>query len=138
MHTLNRSIAGLASIACAVALGFSPASAQEQEAPAQCTAQLAPAQIEAGAPAVQLTVVLSEQVGEVNGLEAPGSGIALAQPGDLPRTEMAAEEAPQPIKLDEQGNSWTIWLNTTEATPGTHDVTFTAAEGQCRAQITVG
>lgn len=141
MQTLNRSLAGLAALACAFALGISPASAQDQEeaqAVPQCTAEVAPAQIEAGAPAVQLTVVLSEPVGEVTGLEAPESGISVAAAGDLPRTEMAAETAPAPITLADQGNAWNIWLNTTQATPGTHEVTFTGTEGTCQAQITVG
>ncbi len=140
MQTLSRSLAGLAALACVFALGISPVSAQEPEAEAapQCTAEVAPAQIEAGAPAVQLTVALSEDVGEVTGVEAPEAGISVAAPGDLPRTDMAAETAPQPIAMADQGNAWTIWLNTTQATPGTHEVTFTGTDGTCQAQITVG
>jgi hypothetical protein len=138
MQTLSRSLAGLAALACVFAVGISPVSAQEQDAAPQCTAEVAPAQIEAGAPAVQLTVALSEDVGEITGLEAPESGISVAAPGDLPRTEMAAETAPQPIALADQGNAWTIWLNTTQAAPGTHEVTFTGTDGTCQAQVTVG
>lgn len=138
MQPLSRSMAGLSTLAFAFALGFSPVTAQEPEAAPQCTAEVAPAQIEAGAPAVQLTVVLSEDVGEITGLEAPQSGLAVATPGDLPRTDMAADARPEPIKLAEQGNAWTVWLNTTEAQSGTHEVAFTASEGTCRAQITVG
>lgn len=138
MQPLSRSVAGLSALACAFALGFSPASAQEPAAAPQCSAEVAPAQIEAGAPAVQLTVVLSEDVGEITGLEAPQSGLSVAAPGDLPRTDMAAETRPEPIKMADQGNAWTIWLNTTQAQSGTHEVAFTASEGACRAQITVG
>lgn len=137
MQTLSRSVAGLATLALALAIGTSQASAQEPTLePAQCTAELAPAQVQGGEAAVALTVVLSEQVGEVTGLEAADSGITVASPGDVGRTEMAAEERPQPIDLAE-GNTWTIWVNTSQATPGTYDVTFTGSEGECQGQLTV-
>lgn len=101
-------------------------------------AETAPAQIEAGAPAVELTVALSENVGEVTGSAGAESGITIASPGDLPRTDIAAEESPQPIKMSEAGNSWTLGVSTAQATPGTHEVTLTGTAGDCRAQITVG
>lgn len=137
MYTLSRSVAGLMSLAFAIAIGTAPASAQEPSlSGGQCTAELAPAQVQSGEAAVSVTAVLSEQVGEVTGVEAPGSGVAIAAPEDLPRTEMAAEERPRPINLTE-GNSWTIWLDTSQAAPGTYEVTFTGSEGSCQGQLTV-
>jgi hypothetical protein len=137
MCTLRRSVAGLMSLAFAITLGAAPASAQAPSlSGGQCTAELAPAQVQSGQTAVSVTAVLSEQVGEVTGLEAPESGITVAAPEDLPRTEMAAEERPQPINLAE-GNAWTIWINTSQAAPGTYDVTFTGSEGTCQGQLTV-
>lgn len=137
MSTLSRNFASLMGLAFAIAIGTAPASAQEPAlSGGQCTAELAPAQVQSGEAAVSVTAVLSEQVGEVTGLEAAESGITIASPSDLPRTEMAAEESPQPINLAE-GNSWTIWINTSQAAPGTYDVTFTGSEGTCQGQLTV-
>jgi hypothetical protein len=104
----------------------------------ECTAEVTPAQIEAGAPAVQLTVAMSTDVGEVERLEAQGSGIAVASPRDLPRIELAAGETPAPITMvASEENTWNVWVTTDAAEPGTHRVTFIGSEGRCSADLTV-
>lgn len=132
MQGLNR--ASLATAAAAFALTFvaTPIAAQE------CTAELSPSEIESGAAAVELSVTLSQPVGAVSGLQAdPESGIAVASPSDVPRTDLAAEEQPQPIEMGESEDSWTVWLNTTAASPGVYRVAFTGTAGQCEGEIIV-
>lgn len=149
MQTLTRILGG--GLAVATALVALPLGLSAQDAPitpdapaapsAQvCTAQVTPAEIEAGAPAVQLTVAMSAAVGEVESLEAHSGGIAVASPQDLPRIELAADEAPAPITLDaeaDEDNTWKVWVTTNEAEPGTHQVTFIGSEGRCTADVTV-
>jgi DsbC/DsbD-like thiol-disulfide interchange protein len=138
MTTLKQSISALA-LAAAVALPAQLA-AQDQPIAPECTAQLDPASIEAGEKAVAVNVTVSEPVGPITGVRAPGeSGIALASPADLPRTEMAVEGAqPRPITMGEAENRWIVWLNVEEANPGTHALTFAGAEGTCTGSLNVG
>jgi hypothetical protein len=105
----------------------------------ECTAQVTPAQVTAGEAAVQVRVTFSEAIGAVAGLDAASeSGVQLAAPGDLPPTEMAAgEEQPRAIRMAEGQNTWNVWLNTSEANEGTHQLTFQAENGQCSAEITI-
>lgn len=122
--------------------GLAAQEQQEQEMEPQCTAEVVPQQIQAGHPAVRVALTLSEAIGPVSGLEAPeASGLAVASPEDLPRSEMANEEAeestPSPIELGAEGNRVTLWLNTAEAVPGTHAVTLTGEQGSCAAEVTV-
>lgn len=146
MQTLNRSALTAASVACALALAVAPVDAQDVPEPAEaadaaCTAEVSPAEVPNGSAAVELTVTLPDAPGPLTGVEAaPTSGIALASPADLPRSEMAedAEEAPRPIAMGESANSWTIWLNTANATPGRYQLTFNTGMASCHGEIIVG
>lgn len=132
MQGLNRTPLVAAAAAFALSFVASPIAAQE------CTAELSPAEIESGAAAVEVAVTLSQPVGAVSGVQAaPGSGIAVASPGDVPRTDMAAEEEPQPIEMGASEDSWTVWLNTTAASPGVYRVAFTGTAGQCEGEVVV-
>jgi len=105
----------------------------------ECTATITPAQVQAGQQAVRLNVSFSEDVGELTRLQAADSGIALAEAGDLPRTDLAANApAPRPIAMAQgQEDTWTVYVNTEDARPGSHRITFVAAEGGCTAQLNV-
>lgn len=130
MQTLARSTAVLA-----LAAALAPVGLNAQE----CTATITPAQVQAGQQAVRLNVRFSEDVGELTRLQAADSGITVAEAGDLPRTDLAANApAPRPIAMAEgQQNTWTVFLNTEDARPGSHRITFVGAEGGCTAQLTV-
>jgi hypothetical protein len=108
----------------------------QQEA---CSAQLMPVQVEAGEAATQVTITVSQPIGEVTGVEAPeGSGIRLASAADLPRTPLAApDEAPEPIRMGDAANTWIVYLNLADAEAGQHELTFNSSRGDCTAQITV-
>ena len=122
-------------IALAAALVATPLDLRAQE----CTATITPAQVQAGQQAVRLNVRFSEDVGDLTRLQAADSGIALAEAGDLPRTDLAANApAPRPIAMAEgQENTWTVFVNTEDARPGSHRITFVGAEGGCTAQLAV-
>jgi hypothetical protein len=139
MQTLTRSTAVLALAAALVAAPLDaqdrPAQQQQQE---QCTATITPAQVQAGQAAQRLTVSVNRDVGEISRLQAADSGIVLAQARDLPRTDLAANApAPRPIAMGEQRNTWTVYVNTQNARPGSHAMTFVGANGNCTAQIRV-
>ena len=138
--TPRRSLAASAALALSIALVPGALNAQEAAEQAECTAEVSPAQVQAGQKAVQVTAALSSPIGSGVALEAPAeSGIALASPADVPKSEMAAEgETPRPIELTaEGGGQVTIWLNTENAERGTHEVTLKGGEKACTAQITV-
>ena len=136
MQNLTRILGALAVTAALVGAPDDLTAQANQPAPA-CTAEVLPAEIAAGANAVRLTVALSANVGEVASIEVPeGTGIAVAAPADLPRVALATDE-PQPIVMGTSDNTWTVWVNTTEAEPGTHEVTFIGPEGRCTADLTV-
>lgn len=140
MKTLTRTSGAMLSLAAAVAL--MPASADAQAVDTsdqQCTAQVSPSEVEAGSQAVQVTVTLSDNIGNVTGVEQDNAdGITLASVADIPRTEMAAGERPSsPIQMGSSESSWTLWLNTSEAEEGTHSVYFVAGETRCAAEIDV-
>lgn len=142
MQNLSRSTLAVATVACALALTVGPVEAQEVPEAAACTAEVSPAEVPSGSAATELTVTLPDAPGPLTGVEAaPGSGIALASPGDLPRSEMAAEEAeeaPRPIAMGESANSWSIWLNTANATPGRYQLTFETGMATCRGEVVIG
>lgn len=142
MQNLSRSTVAVATVACALALTVGPVQAQEVPEAAACTAEVSPAEVPSGSAATELTVTLPDAPGPLTGVEAaPGSGIALASPGDLPRSEMAAEEAeeaPRPIAMGESANSWSIWLNTANATPGRYQLTFNTGMATCRGEVVIG
>lgn len=104
----------------------------------ECEAQVSPTVLPAGQEAVQVTVRLSEGVGAVTDVRAPESGIAMASPDDVPRTEMSAEEEARPVQMGADQTSWTVWLNTSRAQPGEYQVTFVAEEAGCVADVEVG
>lgn len=139
MH--KSSIKGLMAFGLAAALTALPAhlTAQEPEPMSgQCTAQLTPAQVSAGEQAVQVTVETSQQIDALTGIKDSESGISLASPEDLPRTEMAAgEPSPRPIQMGAGQNSWNVWLNLQDAQQGDHELTFETNQGECTGQITV-
>jgi hypothetical protein len=131
MHALTRILL------LSVPIAFTPTvvSAQIPE----CAAVVSPGEIPAGVAAVQITAVLSEDIGTVQTFEAPeDSGLRLADPADIPRVDMAnPEEMPRPIVMTPATNEVTIWLNTTYVTPGKYDVHFGSAGGICVAPLTV-
>lgn len=126
-------------LAAAVALMPSNANAQDLMPDVECTAQISPAQVEAGAEAVRVTVTFSEDIGDVTGVDQESAhGISIASPMDVPRTEMAAgEPPPTPIQMGDDARSWTFWLNTSEAEEGTHSVVFLAGENRCEAELEI-
>ena len=139
----------LAGLALATAVALSPAlsaqaptqqpTAQPQPGQQQqaCVAEVTPAQVAAGQAAVRLTVALSQNAGEIRSINGAQSGIALAQPTDLPRTELSAGgQQPRPIAMGAGQNTWTVWVNTTNARPGTHAVGF-VANSPCAGEVTV-
>lgn len=134
------SLFGIALVAALVALpahvtAQQPAQQQQQA----CTADVTPAQLQVGAEATPLMITVSQAIGEVSGVEAGESGITLAEAGDLPRTPLAApDEAPRPIRMGDSETQWIVYLNTVEAEPGQHEITFRSDRGECTAQITVG
>lgn len=132
---------GAAAMLLALPLAFSPeVSAQEptQEVP-QCVATVEPVEIQAGQAAVQVTATLSEDIGEVNAFTGPeDSGLALADPADIPRVDMAnPEEEPQPIVLTPETNSVALWLTTADVAPGEIEAQLESEEGSCTAQLVV-
>jgi hypothetical protein len=141
--------ASLLGLALATALVALPAQINAQDLPQQqpqqqqqeqCTAQIQPAQVQAGAAAERVTVTLQQPVGAITGVEAPeGSNIELASAEDLPRTPLAGpdEPRPEPISMGEAENQWTVYLNLSEAEAGSHELTFNTAQGQCTARIMV-
>lgn len=137
MQTLTKQ--RLSALAFLAALAAVPAGLSAQEPSAACSAEIDPAQVSPGEAAVQVSITMSLPIGPVTGLEvAEGSGITLSALRDLPRTDLAAGEAPpRPIRMGEAPNQWSVWLNLSEAEAGTHEVTFKSAEGQCTASITV-
>ena len=108
-----------------------------------CTAKVTPAAVEPGQKAVEVVASLSEDVGAIKGLKAEkGSGVALAQPGDLPKSQQKMSRSeksdrPAAIEMSNQANSATLWLSTVDATPGEHAVEFEGQDGVCTARVTI-
>jgi hypothetical protein len=141
MQALTRSIC--CATALAAALILMPTTLVGQEIPElpqqQCTAELSPAAVPAGSDAVRIMATLSEDVGAVTGVEGTEeSGIAMASPMDMPRTEMAvAGGQPQPIQMGAGENAWALWLNTSGAEPGDHRIRIIADGGVCEAPLSI-
>lgn len=115
---------------------------EEQPTPAmqQCTAEVLPSQVQSGQAAERVSISLSSAIGNVTELttENAEAGVKVADPADLPKTEMAAEEAaPAPIEMAAENNSLTIWLNTEDAQPGTYPFTLTGESGSCTGSIEI-
>jgi len=137
-NVFKTSIPAALMLALPFALAPQTAQAQDIEEPQACTVEVMSGEIAAGEAAVPLMASLSESVGAVSGIEAGESGISISAPEDLPRTEMAAEtDTRTPIEMADVGNSLTLWLNTTGAAPGTHEIVIQGELGQCTATVTV-
>ena len=136
-----------AAFVAAVGLALAPASAhaqaQAQKPAAQegCTAQLTPAAVAPGQKAVEVVAALSTDVGAVNEVKAQeGSGVALAQPDNLPKSQMSRSDkgdAPEAIEMAKRGNSATLWLSTADASPGEHSIVLKGEKGQCTAKLSI-
>lgn len=141
----NHALSGLLALALSIAVVPATADAQEQETEAEqaCAAELSPQAVEAGQAAVLVKATLSTSVGEVEEIRAPeGSGLALATPGDIPRTDLAREgeegEEPEPIETasgEKPGAA--VWFNTANAEAGSHEVVLVGADGECTGTLTV-
>jgi hypothetical protein len=115
-----------------------PEPAQQQQQPA-CVASFMPTELAVGQEAAEVTITVSEAIGEVTELEAGESGIALAEADALPRTPLAApDEPPAPIRMGDAENQWIVYLNTVNAQAGSHELTFRSEQGSCAGQVTVG
>lgn len=133
-----------AALALALAFVLLPYAAEAQEreqaeqAEEQCTVQVSPERIASGQAALSVTAQLSQSVGEISVLEAKEGGLALASSEDIGRTEMArTEEQPQPVEMSRSGTQATVWLNTEDATPGTHEFVLKGENGECKGQVEV-
>jgi hypothetical protein len=136
MQNLTRILGALAVTAAVMAVPDGVSAQVDETAPA-CTAEVLPTEVAAGMNAVRVTVTLSADVGDVASIEASEEGgLALAAPADLPRVPLAAEQ-PRVITRAMGDHTWTVWMNTSESEPGTHEVTFIGAEGRCTADLTV-
>lgn len=170
----NHALSGALALALSIALVPGAADAQEAEAKAEaevkmekqetCTVELAPAAVQVGQPAVRLIATLGSDIGDVSDIRASEeSGIVLAQPAAIPRTETSREveveveadedevetetktetevegEAPQPIVMvtGEEQPTATLWLSTENATPGTHEVVLKGESGKCKTEIEI-
>lgn len=150
MRTIaNHALSGLLALALSIALLPAAADAQEkqQEAGAEqqeaCTAQVSPEAVETGQVAVRVKATLSSSVGQVAELRAPeGSGLALASPADIPKSEMAREgeqPEPRPVETATGGEQpvVTAWLDTEDASTGSHEVVLVGADGECAGTLEV-
>jgi hypothetical protein len=136
MQNLTRILGALAVTAAVMAVPDGVSAQVDESAPA-CSAEVAPTEVAAGANAVRVTVTLSEDIGAVASIEtSEDSGLALAAATDLPRVPLATEQ-PSVITPAMGEHAWTVWVNTSESEPGTHEVTFIGPEGRCTADLTV-
>ena len=141
MQTLTLTTGTVLTLAAALALVPPRANAQVMMPHLKCTAQVTPAQLEAGSKAVQVSATFSEAIGPVTGVEENednGHGIRIASLKDVPRRSVAAgEPAPTPIQMGEDEMTWTFWLNTSEVEERTHSVVFVAGENRCTAELEI-
>jgi hypothetical protein len=133
----------LLGIALAAALVGLPASLMAQQPGQQqqeaCTARISPTQLAAGEAATQVTITVSQPIGEVTGVDGGESGITLAEASALPRTPLAGpDDRPTPIRMGDSEGQWIVYLNTTEAEAGQHELAFRSERGACTGQIAVG
>lgn len=135
--------------------GAQEAEAPEAETPEVCTATIAP--IHAGEKAAA-KATFAEPFGQVVAIEASAeSGLTLAKEKKHAEGEMvemadeaeAGAEADAAVEMAEEGeakaeaaieaeNASVFWLDATEATAGTHEITLKNEAGaSCTAEITV-
>ena len=134
---MKTSLCGMALMAALLALPSSLAAQQpaQQEA---CTARVSPTQVAAGQEAAQVTITVSRAIGNVAAIDGGESGITVAEPSALPRTPLAGPDSPPtPIRMGDSESQWIVYLNTTEAAAGTHELTFQSERGACTGQIAV-
>lgn len=140
MRTLSRGTTPVFFALLALSAGTMDLAAQEQETPQTCTATAMPAGIDAATAATSLSLTLSEAIGAVQEFRpAEDSGLTIAAPEDLPKVDMAQEEgeARRPIEMANEGNAVTIWLNSEDASEGTHEFTLVGTEGECTGSVVV-
>lgn len=143
--TTKHALSGLLALALTVLLVPMTADAQEQaeEAAEQetCTAELNPNTVTPGEAAVRVQVTLSSAIGEIESVvSGEEAGVNLADPTDIgEKVGMAQEEdeQPRPIQMASEGQNALVWVSTTEASEGTHQVALQSEEGQCIGEITV-
>jgi hypothetical protein len=141
MRTLPRYGLAAAMTLVPLALMNNGASAQQPATDTQaCVAHVLPTSIPSGITASRLTVTLSKAIGDVTRFTPDeDSGITLADPKDLPPTDMARQgEAPKPIQMSNDAQSRvTVWLNTKEAKEGDYHFTLKGADGVCSGSLKV-
>lgn len=104
--------------------------------------------VPSGQAAVGLEVRLTGDLREITEFAAAeGSGLRLASPDDISRTDMArrpeqteeqGQQQKQSISMATDGSRRAIvWINTEEATPDTYAVSFRGSGGKCDAMIRV-
>ena len=125
-----------------LALSADAASAQDaQDAEIQqCVAELTPAAIDASGVVQHVNARLSEDIGEITGIEAPAeSGLAIATPDEVEMAEMSTEEAAEEEMADmaTEGFSAALWLSAKDATPGTYQIVLQGENGTCATEVTV-
>lgn len=136
---MNRTFAVGMLAALPLALVTADAKAQDEAAEQEvCTAQLTPAQVQAGSPSVAIQAHFSTDIGEVRDLEAPeGSGLAYSEPDPAAEQDVAVEgEDPGAEELAETG-ARTVWINAESAQPGTYQITLKGDGGSCTADLEV-
>lgn len=158
-NVANHALSGLVALALSIALIPASVDAQEQQqakdqakeqarAQAQetCAAEVAPAAVQSGQAAVRVTATLPSDIGAVDEVHAPEeSGLALAEPGDIPRKDEMAREGegeprtPEPVTTasGESQPVATVWLSTENATPGSYQVALKGETGKCTAELEV-
>lgn len=151
-NVANHALSGLVALALSIALIPASADAQEKQEEAKakaqetCAAEVAPAAVQPGQAAVRVTATLPSDIGAVGEVHAPEeSGLALAEPGDIPRKEEMAREGegepqtPEPVTTatGEGQPVATVWLSTENATPGSYQVALKGENGKCTAALEV-
>lgn len=136
-------------LALLAALVPGAAMAQEAEAAVEeiqpCTAALTPALIPAGEAAVKVKATLTQDIGTIDGLQSPeGSGLLIVSPEDVPMEEMANTEDAAAAEMTDmaaeeavEANTFVVWLNAFEATPGSFEITLMGENGTCAATVEV-
>jgi len=145
MRTLPRN-GLLMAVTLLVPLTLAPTALKAQQkasaSSATCNARTIPASLMPGSKAARVAVILSSPIGNVSDFQpADGSGLQLASPADMPMVGMANEgkksEKPAPIQMANQNNRLTLWLNTSDAHPGTYNFTLKGEQGTCSGDLQV-
>ena len=132
----NLTSAPVATLAALALLTALPAPVHAQEA---CRATVMSARVAAGAPATQIAISLTQEIGPVSRFApAEDSGVRLATASELSRVELASGQEPErPIRMGEASNRVTVGLSTVDAEAGTYDFSVIGPEGPCSGSITI-